>query len=251
MPTCTGWRPWARCLTPLFTLTPNRPAWPLHPNAMLPNKLSKRPEPWLDYDLTDREGEEWRDVTAYDGLYQVSSYGRVKSLARFDRKGRRIQERILRPFFQGSVAAQLVLVEDGCKKMYQVLRLVGEAFLPPLLPSQTWHHRNKLRPLDNSVTNILCGTPSERTRLTFRTGLIPYTGFTDGRHVQQKKEARDQEVGTFENGVLVAQWCRTCLEQKPMEAFSFLDTAHQHRSRQCRTCENRRRQERKNSKRIA
>ena len=37
--------------------------------------------------------EEWRDVAGYEGLYQVSDQGRVKSL---ERKGRK-SERILKP----------------------------------------------------------------------------------------------------------------------------------------------------------
>ena len=39
------------------------------------------------------KNEEWRDVVGYEGLYQVSDQGRVKSL---ERKGRR-KERILKP----------------------------------------------------------------------------------------------------------------------------------------------------------
>ena len=38
-------------------------------------------ERWLS--LEDLEGEEWRDVVGYEGLYKVSNYGRIKSLPRF------------------------------------------------------------------------------------------------------------------------------------------------------------------------
>ena len=41
--------------------------------------------------------EIWRDIEGYEGLYQVSDQGRVKSL---ERKGRK-SERILKPSFNG------------------------------------------------------------------------------------------------------------------------------------------------------
>ena len=47
------------------------------------------------------KNEEWRDVVGYEGLYQVSSEGRVKSLERtyIDKIGREryVKERILKP----------------------------------------------------------------------------------------------------------------------------------------------------------
>lgn len=40
------------------------------------------------------EEEIWKDIPEYEGLYQVSNYGRVKSL-NYNRMG---EERILKPF---------------------------------------------------------------------------------------------------------------------------------------------------------
>ena len=34
--------------------------------------------------------EEWRDIEGYEGLYQVSSLGRIKSLDRYDSRGNHI-----------------------------------------------------------------------------------------------------------------------------------------------------------------
>ena len=36
------------------------------------------------------EVEEWRDVEGFEGYYQISNQGRVKSLPRFKRKAERI-----------------------------------------------------------------------------------------------------------------------------------------------------------------
>ena len=42
------------------------------------------------------KNEEWRDVAGYEGLYQVSDQGRVKSLERKNCLGRTVKERILK-----------------------------------------------------------------------------------------------------------------------------------------------------------
>ena len=40
--------------------------------------------------------EEWRPVVGYEGLYEVSSLGRVKSLCKYDSRNRFREERILK-----------------------------------------------------------------------------------------------------------------------------------------------------------
>ena len=37
---------------------------------------------WENYSMDDLEGEEWRDCLDYDGYYEVSNLGRIKSLYR-------------------------------------------------------------------------------------------------------------------------------------------------------------------------
>jgi len=39
-------------------------------------------EAYKDFSLQDREGEVWKDIYDYEGLYQISNHGRIKSLAR-------------------------------------------------------------------------------------------------------------------------------------------------------------------------
>ena len=41
--------------------------------------------------------EVWRDIPNYEGIYQVSNLGRVKSLERFDALGHKRKEKILKP----------------------------------------------------------------------------------------------------------------------------------------------------------
>ena len=69
--------------------------------------------------------EEWRDIEGYEGLYQISNKGRVKSLNyRMTRK-----EGILKPNdTQGYL--QIRLCKNKNHKHYYVHRLVADAFIP-------------------------------------------------------------------------------------------------------------------------
>ena len=72
------------------------------------------------------EGEIWRDIKNYEGRYQVSNLGRVKSLG--NDKSRK--EKILKPGKNGWGYLRVCLVKEGSSKMYTVHRLVLSTFNP-------------------------------------------------------------------------------------------------------------------------
>lgn len=78
------------------------------------------------------KNEIWKDVAGYEGLYQVSSEGRVKSLARvvIRNNGQKlpIKERILKPAFNGRGYLIVDLCDGGKRKHFKVHRLVCQAF---------------------------------------------------------------------------------------------------------------------------
>lgn len=77
--------------------------------------------------------EEWKDITGYEGLYQVSNTGRVKSLERTVWTGRgyykTLPERILKACKSGNGYLLVALCKDGKDKRHYVHRLVATAFL--------------------------------------------------------------------------------------------------------------------------
>lgn len=79
--------------------------------------------------------EEWRDVVGYEGLYQVSNYGRVKSLGRVvERKNGRpltVKERILKAGNGHGGHKVVAFSVDGEIRSFQVHCLVLEAFVGP------------------------------------------------------------------------------------------------------------------------
>lgn len=67
--------------------------------------------------------EIWKDIEGYEKLYQVSNWGRVKSL-KFGK------ERILKVTKDAKGYLTICLYKDGKTKNYKVHRLVALAFLP-------------------------------------------------------------------------------------------------------------------------
>ena len=70
--------------------------------------------------------EEWKYIEGYEGLYQVSNYGRVRSL--FYRKKNQVQLLKLRKVTKGYL--QVALWKNRKRKDFMVHKLVAEAFIP-------------------------------------------------------------------------------------------------------------------------
>ena len=102
--------------------------------------------------------EEWRDVVGYEGLYQVSDQGRVKSLARTcNTKGgsnRTVKERILKPCDNGRGYLYISLSDGtGEHKRHYIHRLVGETFVPNPLEKEDVNHKDE-NPSNNHASNL-------------------------------------------------------------------------------------------------
>lgn len=102
--------------------------------------------------------EVWKDVVGYEGFYQISSLGRVKSLERvvFDKDGIRrfcTTDKILAQSFNTQGYPQVSLYAHGNQKNITVHRLVAETFISkPDSFSQVNHiDENKL---NNAVSNL-------------------------------------------------------------------------------------------------
>ena len=74
--------------------------------------------------------EIWKDIQNYEALYQVSNYGRVKSLSRVDSKGNKRNEKILKGRKNRQGYYDVALSKNGKQKFFRVNRLVAQAFIP-------------------------------------------------------------------------------------------------------------------------
>lgn len=93
--------------------------------------------------------EDWKDIKYYEGKYQVSNLGRVKSLGNNKSK----KEKILKPGKNKFGYLYVILSKEGIHKNFQLHRLVAQAFIenPNNYPIINHKDENKL---NNKVDNL-------------------------------------------------------------------------------------------------
>ena len=73
--------------------------------------------------------EVWKDIPEYEGLYQASNLGNVRSLDRIDSRGRKIKGTVLKNTITSPKYFGVNLSKDNKKKTFTVHSLVASAFL--------------------------------------------------------------------------------------------------------------------------
>ena len=122
--------------------------------------------------------EIWKDIPNYEGYYQVSNLGNVKSLARFNNLGKRVKEKILKNFVNTTNGyLDVNLSKIGLVKTKRIHQLVAEAFLNH---SQKGHklvvnHKNFNRQ-DNRVENLEIVTQRENANKAHIKSSSKYVG---------------------------------------------------------------------------
>ena len=113
--------------------------------------------------------EIWKDIPGYDGLYQVSNTGRVKSLARRVKRGFCcvwVDEQIMTIHNCKSKGygyyAQVTLFKNGKQRSFRIHRLVAMAFVERVPGCDQVDHINGNK-LDNRADNLRWVTQSENT----------------------------------------------------------------------------------------
>lgn len=106
--------------------------------------------------------EIWAPVAGYEGLYEVSNLGRVKSLSRVQPDGRRRSERILRLNLAWNGYLRVALCRFGVVKHLPAHRLVADAFCERREGCESVNHRDGVK-TNNEHSNLEWCTKSENS----------------------------------------------------------------------------------------
>jgi len=102
--------------------------------------------------LHNKEEEKWVDIKGYEGIYKVSSLGRIKSIRTF--KGGTIRDKIMYcPIFKRSGYKYVYFKVNGGTERYSVHNIVLSSFVPNIEKKDCINHINGVK-LDNRLSNL-------------------------------------------------------------------------------------------------
>ena len=108
--------------------------------------------------------EIWKDIEGYEGLYQVSNMGNVKSLGRYRKTKHNgvawLKEKIMKPKIGKNGYYEISLMKNGKHKSHIIHRLVAKAFIPNPENKPCIDHINTNR-FDNRIENLRWCTQKE------------------------------------------------------------------------------------------
>ena len=144
-----------------------------------------------------RTVEEWRPIQGYEGLYEVSDWGNVRSVDRTFEYYHPSAKKNIKRTFKGIVLRK-VLNEDGYHKVTlvdrnhkghegKVHRLVAQAFIPNLDDKPTVDHINGDK-TDNNVENLRWATSMENNNNP--NTIVNMRGIQNGRQLNRKDASK-------------------------------------------------------------
>lgn len=110
--------------------------------------------------------EIWKDIAGYEGLYQVSEYGNVKSLYYQGKK----REKILKPTEDDKGYLFVNLWKNRKSKSMKIHRLVAQVFISNFENKPQVNHIDGCK-TNNCISNLEWCTKSENEKHAYKTGL--------------------------------------------------------------------------------
>ena len=111
--------------------------------------------------------EEWRDLPGYDGFYQVSSLGRLRSFRDQHHKGQRLKTPVILNPTRGQYGTHIVIKWENRQRTVQVGKAVAITFLGDIPKGCVAYHKDG-NPENNALSNIGIGPRSELSRERMR-----------------------------------------------------------------------------------
>lgn len=156
--------------------------------------------------------EIWRDVPGYEGKYQVSNLGRVKSLS-YRRSNKEV---ILKPISNGTGYLQITFCKNGKTERQYVHRLVAEAFIPNPGGLPEVNHKSEVK-TENQVWNLEWCTRKYNATFSHTRGRSIQQYSLSGEPVQKWSSALsvEKELGFYSSSII------RCCRGKQDKAYGY------------------------------
>jgi len=120
--------------------------------------------------------EIWKDIPGYEGKYQASNLGRIRSLDRIDVAGRKLKGIVLSLSLGGNGYYNVTL-HYGNRVTKNVHQIIAQVFLNhiPRKTNNVIDHKN-FNKLDNRVNNLRAITQRENTNMLHLKSSSRFTG---------------------------------------------------------------------------
>ena len=161
--------------------------------------------------LDNLENEEWIDALGFDGVYQVSNFGRVKTLGRWvsNGKGERwVKERIRKLYTGKDGRITMIFNYENKRTSINLPAIVFFSFYPEkryLDRTYCVAHINKI-PNDNRLENLILIKISDSHKINHVENLLP--------HLKKNNDKRRYEYLKLTHKV-----CKKCEEKKEIQLF--------------------------------
>jgi len=105
------------------------------------------------------KNEVWKEIKGYEGFYEVSNFGRIRSISRYikqkNNSTKNIEGKILKPILnnKGKGYLMVALSKNGREKRYYIHRLVAEAFISNKYNKKEVNHIDE-NPQNNKINNL-------------------------------------------------------------------------------------------------
>lgn len=173
--------------------------------------------------------EVWKDVTGFEGYYQVSNRGQVRSIARNVEYGawghQSLEGKLLKPGINKLGYLRVVLFANHKQETVAVHRLVAKEFIPNPDGKRTVNHKNGIK-TDNRVENLEWATYGENHKHAYISGIRnppsehPVLQLSkDGEVITEYKSIQEAERTT---GIAGPNICACCKGKRYKTAGGFI-----------------------------
>ena len=150
--------------------------------------------------------ETWKDIKGYEGLYQVSSYGNIKSMP--NRSNHKV-EKIIKTTVHRKGYVKVRLCKEGKIKTCLVHRVVAEAFIPNPNNLLQVNHINEIK-TDNNISNLEWCTPKYNAQYGNRSNWVKKKEIQyslDGKLIKSYNSIREASDETSEHRECISSCC--------------------------------------------